>query len=230
MKNYGVDHNFKSSVVKQKREQTWLKNLNASSPYKSKKVQEKIKQTNLQRHGVENPWNGESQKHTMVRLYGAENPYQSEAIKEKIKQTNLKNHGVEYPMQNQEIFEKTIKKSKSFKEYIFPSGKIAKVQGYEPQALNYLINIELIKEEDIALRAIEGKPTIKYIENNKERFYFPDIFIKSQNRIIEVKSEWTFKEEWRKNVHLKLEACKNLGYKADLYVMNFTGEVLQKIN
>ena len=64
---------------------------------------------------------------------------QSEIVKNKTKETCLKNYGCEHHFQNAEIMEKNVKTSFRRKEYVFPSGKIEKVQGYEPFALDELI-------------------------------------------------------------------------------------------
>lgn len=82
------------------------------------------------------------------------------------------------------------------KEFIFPSGKIIKVQGYEHKALTYLLNLGY-KEEDFFF----GKdvPIIKYeFENNSHR-YIPDFFILKENMIVEVKSDYTFKRRLEQN-------------------------------
>ncbi len=52
--------------------------------------------------------------------------------------------------------------------------------------------------------------SLRYYEyNDKQHVHFVDIFIKSQNRCIEIKSTWTFEKH---NVLLKQKAAKELGY------------------
>jgi hypothetical protein len=98
-----------------------------------------------------------------------------------------------------------------YKEFIFPSGKIVKTQGYENIVLDELIN--QYEESDIFVGPIEirnqiGK--IKYKFDNKLRSYYPDIYIKSINMIIEVKSEYTYNQHLECNL-AKQDACLEMG-------------------
>jgi len=62
------------------------------------------------------------------------------------------------------------------------------VQGYEPFALNELINVKLINENNI-ITGISNVPSIWYNDiNNKKRRHYVDIFIPSENLCDEVKS------------------------------------------
>ncbi len=148
-------------------------------------------------------------------------------IMEKIKQTNLKRYGVEYATQNPEIMEKSSKNSYSRKKYVSPTGKIFICQGYEPQTLNYLINIDKIDENDI-INGETNVPKIEYFDdNNKKHIHYPDIFIKSKNLIIETKSSWTIKKK-DDNVFAKQKAAKEQGYLYEIWVMNKKGDILEK--
>lgn len=140
----------------------------------------------------------------------------TEELKLKNMQTTcLINNGVKNPTQNIDILHKSFNNGKRFKEYKMPSGKIIKIQGYENIALDELINIYL--ENDINT----GKytPRIKYLKCNdiNEHYYFPDIFIKSINKIIEVKSTWIYNKDLEINT-LKANACKNNGYKFEFWI------------
>jgi|LakMenE18May11ns_1017448.scaffolds.fasta_scaffold9193811_1 hypothetical protein len=90
-----------------------------------------------------------------------------------------------------------------YKKYIMPSGKIINYQGYENLALDELIKI--YKEDDIENER-HKVPTIIYFKNSKEYNYYPDIYIKSKNLIIEVKSDWTYKKQLIENI-LKVNNC-----------------------
>ena len=191
--------------------------------------QEKRKQTNLEKFGVEYPLQNEEIKEkikkTNLEKFGVENPLQNEEIKEKIKKTNLEKFGVEYPLQNEEIREKQEKNSYKLKDFILPSGKIIQTQGYENFALNELINDENIDEEEI-ITGSKNVPIIWYYKNNKKHRHYVDIFIKSQNRCIEIKSTWT-KLKNLNNIYLKQEAGKNLGYNYEIWVYNQKGEKIE---
>jgi hypothetical protein len=75
----------------------------------------------------------------------------------KYKETMLKNYGVENPSHNEEIMNKILKNSLKTKSYILPSGKEIKLQGYEPQAMDELLNY--YDEEDILYKIVDV-PTI----------------------------------------------------------------------
>jgi hypothetical protein len=161
----------------------------------------------------------EIRKQTNIKLIGCENFFQSNDIKAKIKKTNLEKYGVEYCIQHIEIAKKTLASGVRFKDYAFPSGRIEKIQGYENIALDELINIELINENDIVV-GCKNVPTIWYTTDDgvKHRHYV-DIFIQTQNRCIEVKGEWFYIRDKHK-LKLKKQEAENLGYKYELWVYN----------
>ena len=110
---------------------------------------------------------------------------------EKAKQTSFEKYGVENPAQNSEVSEKASKNAYKSYDYIFPSGRIERIQGYENYMLNDLLQKEGILEDDIVVKRSEV-PSVWYEDaNGKKRRYFVDCFIKSQNRCIEAKSTWT---------------------------------------
>jgi hypothetical protein len=100
-----------------------------------------------------------------------------------------------------------------------PSGDIRRVQGYEPFALDDLIKI--YSEEQIVTDR-KQIPRIQYTLNDKSRYYFPDIYIPHENKIIEVKSTYTvnFMVEM---IDKKAEATKNKGYTYEIWVYNEKG-------
>jgi uncharacterized Zn-finger protein len=114
------------------------------------------------------------------------------------------------------IEEKTIKQSNcyKYKKYTMPSGKIINYQGYENIALDELLI--LFNENDIENERYIV-PTIQYTKNNKEYNYYPDIFIKSKNLIIEVKSDWTYKAQLIENI-LKALAVRKAGYNFEFWI------------
>jgi hypothetical protein len=113
------------------------------------------------------------------------------------------------------------------KEYIYPSGKIIKVQGYENYALDFLLNNENINENSI-ITSRKLVPEIWYIDNNdKKRRHYVDIFIPSQNRCIEVKSTWTA-EKKKDCIFLKQSSAKKLGYNYEIWVYHGKGNIVNK--
>lgn len=80
------------------------------------------------------------------------------------------------------------------------------LQGYEPQALDLLL-AQGFKPQQIATTTAEGVPIIPYTFEGKARTYRPDFFIEEQNLVIEVKSDYTWELQRKKNV-AKLKAAR----------------------
>ncbi len=224
---YGVDNVSQNNEIKEKKKETCFKNFGVECSFYSLETQEKIKQSYINNYGVDNPFKSEEIKEqikeTNIKKFGVENPMQSKELQLKAQETNLKNYGVKYVTQCSEIMDKIIKNSYKLKEYNLSSGKIIKCQGYEPLALDELLQKELINEDDIVTGA-KNVPKIWYTdEQNIKHRHYVDIFIPSQNRCIEVKSTWTINIK-KDNIFLKQQAGKDLGYKYEIWVYNAKGE------
>jgi len=108
--------------------------------------------------------------------------------------------------------EKHFNSSNKYKNYTLPSGKIVKIQGYESKALDELLQTYEENDIFIGIKIINSEiGKISYFKENKEHTYIPDIYIKSINTIIEVKSNWTYNINKDVNI-LKKEACLNQGF------------------
>jgi hypothetical protein len=114
-------------------------------------------------------------------------------------QTNIEKYGCSNVMHNPEIYKKSKNKSFSVKEYITPSGKKYKIQGYENYCLDNLY--KKYKEKDIVLNENDMPKFYYKLQNIKHRYY-PDIMIQNtnENYFIEVKSSWTYKLDFTKNI------------------------------
>jgi hypothetical protein len=221
---YGVENPFQSEDVKEKIKQTMLKKFGVEHSIQNEKIKEKIKQTNLDKYDVDHHFQSkdvkEKIKQTFQKKYGVDNPFQSEEIKEKIKQTNMIKYGVEHHSQIPEIADKCSKSSYLIKDYIMPSGKILKIQGYENYALDELI--QEYQETDI-INGTSNVPEIWYVDDTgKKHRHYVDIFIPSKQLCIEVKSTWTA-EKKKDNIFLKQNAGKNLGYCYEIWVYDEKG-------
>ena len=121
--------------------------------------------------------------------------------------------------------EQIIKSSFTKKDYIFQSGRIDKIQGYENFALDELIINEKIDESDI-ITGCKNVPKIWYTDKlGKKHRHYVDIFIPSQNKCIEVKSLWTYKQQIN-SVLLKQNAAKELGYNYEFWIYDNKGNKL----
>ncbi|MCK9574623.1 MAG: hypothetical protein M0R51_01450 [Clostridia bacterium] len=117
-----------------------------------------------------------------------------------------------------EYADKRLKQRYKFKKYEMPSGRIVHVQGYENFAIDLLL--QQYEENDIVV-ACDGiskfTGVIEY-ELNGTHTYKPDIYIKSKNMIIEVKSAYTYNAA-KKQTHAKAQACVNLGFTFYLMIL-----------
>jgi hypothetical protein len=223
---YGVEYAAQSQTFKDKMKETTLERYGVEHAAQSEVVKDKIRQTNMEIYGFEYGLQNEEVKEkgriSNLEKYGFENPLQREEIKEKIKVTNLEKYGVEHATQCDSVMEKQIKRSYYIKDYIYPSGNIIKIQGYEHYALNELLQNENITENAI-VTGCKNVPTIWYFDiNGKKHRHFVDIFIPLQNKCIEVKSTWTFKKQ-KEIVFLKQTAGKKLGYLYEIWVYDNKG-------
>jgi len=195
--NTGYDNPMKNPEIREKAISKLIETHN--NPEKSKEIKNKTKNTNLKNNGVEYP-------------------QQSYTIKLKTIKTNNRKFGVDYPTQNTEIMEKCSKNAYKRKEYTLPSGNIIKIQGYENYALDKLLQ-DGILEEDI-INGCKNVPEIWYEdEYGIKHRHFVDIYVKSQNRCIEVKSTWTAKMK-KDCIFLKQQGGQKIGCVYEIWVYN----------
>ena len=213
----------------EKARQTTLKNYGVEYPAQSKKVQNKMKQTNLKNNGVENPSQCIEIKNKKIETsrknFNCDYPTQSQLIKDKTNKTNNNLYNADWPMQNAEIFERSQKKRFKMKDYTMPSGDIRTVQGYENYALDILL--KTYKENDIVTSATKIPKIIYEFEDDNHRSY-PDIFILSENRFIEVKCDYTFNVDKEVNI-LKQKASINNGYRHDIWIIDDKGKLIEVV-
>ena len=137
--------------------------------------------------------------------------------------TCLDKYGVDHPMKTIEIFQKATRNSFCRKPFVYPSGRVDYILGYEGVAIFELL--ESYNERDI-ITNVWCIPTFKYKRVsskarpllNKEyamSVYFPDILL--PDKIIEVKSAYLYKRD-KQNVIEKMKAVAQTGYKGELWV------------
>ena len=193
---------MQAEEVKEKYRETSLRHWGVSSPFQSEEVKEKVRQT-------------------MIKKYGVEYGLQSEEIKAKFRKTMLSRYGVEYALQYPEFLEKQKRSSYSKKEYKLPSSSIVICQGYEPFCFNDLLK-EGVSEEEL-LAGVNSGLTIKYQFYGSKRTYYPDVYLSSSNKIIEVKSEHTFQHQ-NERLIAKLSACRDQKFVAELRIYSGKGK------
>lgn len=205
-------------------------------------TQRKREATCLEKYGDKNVVNSKYTRDITKEKLGVEYPWQSKQIRDDINQRRFDQFGYYVATQNPEVaarisatrierYGDNLPQLHKYKEYIFPSGKSYKVQGYEPQAIDFLLKIYY--EEDIILGRNEmlrvaGARSFEYDHENKTRSYYPDIFIKSKNLFIEVKSQFTF-DMHKDTVFLKQNVVKANGYNHKILIFHPNGELIRTI-
>ena len=253
MERYGCDNPLKNEEVREKVNSTNVEKYGCENPFGNLEIQEKIKETNVEKYGCEhitqnadirdriketnlekfgcvsslqNPEVIEKAKATMRERYGCDHPLRSREIRERIKTTNMERYGYEHPMQNTEVFAKSKANMYRTHQFTFPSGRVVDYQGYERLAYEVLLYVYDIPEDDILVESdIQSRlPPFKYTMNGKTHVYNPDIFIWSQQKVIEVKSSWTATLNPEK-IELKKQCILAMGYKYEMWIMDAkTGE------
>jgi hypothetical protein len=151
---------------------------------------------------------------------------------QKCRDTCLERYGVDNVSKDPAIFEKIMRSVYRRKEYTLPNGRVIALQGYEPQAIDYLLDQI---EDKFLQRKIEadefrfGKdvPSFDYTdEEGVERVYHPDFAI--GDMIIEVKGDWTLHSQKEKNIR-KFQAVNERGYRLRLLLLYENGEVQEDL-
>jgi len=205
MEKYGVDNVFKSDVFKENLKKHNLKRYGTEHYFQSEDCRKKKEIVFQEKYGVKSYTQADEfqdkRKKTSLKKYGVSNYTQTAEFQEKYKKTSLKKYGVDHPMKSLEVFEKQQKNSYYYKDYILPSGKVTRVQGYEDKALNELLLT--YREEDLLISnhdIFTKFGSFEYEYEGKTHRYFPDIFLIPENLFIEVKSTRTFSVNREKNL------------------------------
>jgi hypothetical protein len=230
--HYLQDPEFRAKLAEEYFEKTGYKN-----PAQNPASKEKYKRTNLERRGFEFPMQDpdikEKTKETHLERRGVTHHMKDPRVIEQMRMNFLEKSGgmYEHPMQNPEFFQQVLKSMHKYKPFIFPSGKETLVQGYEDLCLNDLVLKEGINENDIDNTPSEV-PEIYYMFKDSYKRYYPDIYVSSQNKIIEVKCKFTYEIDLEKNL-AKARACLEEGYNFEFRIYdkqgNYTVPVLTNI-
>ena len=147
---------------------------------------------------------------------------------EKIKASLMEQFGVEYSLQVPEFSKKAHDAGCNTREFQFPSGKIVSVQGYEPLALELLVMQDYDENDIITSR--KQVPEIWWTDDEgKKHRYFIDIYIKNDNRLIEVKSDYRYKlDKYKLDYVWKI--CVEMGYNYEVWIFNKREELIDIIH
>lgn len=163
LEKYGVENVSQLEHVKEKKEETSMRNYGVKHVLSSNIVKDIIKNNNLEKYGVENISKlehiKEKKKKTSIMNYGVINPFQSEIIKDVIKLTNLERYGVDNPMKSKNIKNKF--KNTNLERYGFDSytktneyKEKSKNSNLEKYGVEYTFQSKLVKDK-IKLTCLE---------------------------------------------------------------------------
>lgn len=247
LEKYGVTHHMKLKEIREKAVETNLKNIDVKYAFNTEETFKKIRQTHFKKYGVEFPLQNSfiqakiSQtflkkigvtrpmidqtywKECLLDKYGVDHYSKTAQFKVDYTKTCLDKYGFDHPMKNKTIFNKAMSSSFRRKPFKFPSGRIDLVLGYEPRALEELL--ECYHEDDI-ITDVWSIPTFEYKrissslrplkdKNYVMSTYYPDILL--PDKIIEVKSAYLYYKD-RVNVINKMKAVVKAGYTCELWV------------
>lgn len=108
-------------------------------------------------------------------------------------------------------------------------GQTLRLQGYEYQAVLWILENSKVKLKDILFESSGKVPVIQYKFGRRWRRYYPDMFLPKTNRIIEVKSVFTAGLGGKgpgtsfRQVQAKARACIEEGYSYSLLLMSGKG-------
>jgi hypothetical protein len=198
---FGVSNYTQTEEYIEKNKYTCLLKYGTEHHFQSDEIKEKIKKKNLIKRGVEFPMQSElvktKSKNTVLEKYGVEHISKLEKTKNQKKLTCFKNYGVEYPLQNDEIFEKSLKNSKMIKKF---KGTSLFYQGsYERHFLNLM-------EKANKINLIGNGKKYEYLFDNKSHYYFSDF--KYLNYTIEIKSSWTYNRNGKDKILEQINETK----------------------
>lgn len=214
---------FVYNEVQDRRKQTNLVRLGVTVPAKSSRVKRKMRKTCLERYGVEYSLQSEMVREkgrkTLLDETGYSISTQNPATKAKSIQTCLERYGTEHPMQDPSVAARVRKAMYERKSILVQGSFIEGLQGYEPQAIEHLVNDKGYSIHDVVVhprkvffwKDISGKP----------HAYHPDLKIRGKKHFIEVKSEYTLKiaDGARQANKLKRAAVIAEGYKFSFLVI-----------
>lgn len=208
---YGVTNVSKIKDVQDKKKATWLKNYGVDNPSKAQVNKDKIK----------NKWPviDEKRRVTSIKKYGVESYSSTEEFKTRRKHTWVEKYGVDNPTKSPVILQKVME-SNALSEYrskllTLPSGKVIRYQGYEDRVITDLL-ASGIREEEI-ITGPGNVPVIKYIFNGNVHSYYPDIYLPTQNKLIEVKSQYTW-DKYKERNEAKIQAAVDAGFLIEVII------------
>lgn len=224
MKKYGTEIAVHSTRLKEQAKAT-RQSIQADGRTREDHIQYAARQGKLAKYGNANYNN--SQKASETRRN--KSVEEKLLIQKKKEASTILSIGVPNPLML--ATSKVNAANAKIKDYVLPSGKIIGIQGYEFIALDEILSN--FNEDEIIIsdaRSITkcGMPVLSYEALNRHTYrYFPDIYIPSENRIIEVKSRWWYDANGRAgyasrliNNQRKRQAALDAGYNFEFWIFD----------
>jgi hypothetical protein len=224
-KNYSAAHANKTTeqlaFEHEKRKATCLSKYGVSAVTQTEEFKKKAKSAKLAKYGNEyySGWEASSRKNR------EKTELEQIAINDKRRATNLLKFGVQCSFLRPGVLSKAAKSNATGKDFTLPSGKVIGLRGYEHLVVTQLLQkyseTELILHDQYTSYQL---PTFSYIDNRRHHLkYYPDIFIPSENKIIEVKARWWWDGNGEPKYNTRFE--NNLKKRAAVLEKGFLYEV-----
>ena len=230
---YGVEHVFSVPECQEKIMETVKEKYGVTNVSHNPEILEKIKQnlsaSNMEKYGVPYLLMDDNHREKALQAikdkYGVDNIMELPETQIKIKNTMQLRFNVDNAMHLPQFIDKSINTAKRYKLYKFPSGKEIKIQGYENYALDKIIKLY---DEDNIITEKSEMPEIYYtFGKGSYKKYYPDIYIKSVNKIFEIKSDYTYYKDFHLN-DCKRKAVEALAYTFELLIFDRRGKLINK--
>lgn len=209
----------------QKTKETFWKKYGVEWVTQSDGYKSKSKATKLARHGNEY-YNG-NQKTS--HAWQSKTDEEKSKIVAKRRSTCLDRYGVENTFMQPQSRIKSAKANNKGRDYVLPSGRTIGVRGYENAAISILLQTysesELVFDDQKTQYIL---PVFTYIDHRRHHLrYYPDIYIESKNKLIEVKSPWWWDgngaDQYRSRLENNLrkkDAVLAAGYRYEVWLFN----------
>lgn len=203
--------------------ETFRKKYGVDWATKSIEHKTKSKQTKLSRYGNEY-FNGNDKTSA---AWQSKTDEEIEVIVNKRRKTCLDRFGVENALMKPEARINSAKSNSKGKDFTLPSGKMIGVRGYEDQVITKLL--ETYNETVLVIAdkyVLYSLPIFEYVNVHQHRTkYYPDIFIPSENKIIECKSQWWWNGNGSTETKYQSRLTNNLRKKDAVLKAGYTYEV-----
>lgn len=219
----------KNTDIQQRKKLTCKASTGYESPLASPIIQKQIQETCMAKRGVlhhtHDPKVQAKIRRTNLDRRGTEYPMQAKEVIRKRESNYLAAHGIRHHFHDGETLERLLESRYKMKEIVIDGHAFSNIQGYEPQAIRYLIEHKHVKPKHITA-GVRSVPSFEYVYGGKKRLYFPDILINQRAGIfIEVKSTYTYKKDKAK-LRAKINAVRNAGHEIYIMIMSESGKLL----